>query len=91
MAVMQFGKYKGLDYSEVPEDYLEYIIRSSRDNMVLCQTELMRRKSKVESSFMYKIVQLGADALLRQVPPDQHARVNMALDALNEGIAEAAK
>lgn len=91
MAVMQFGKYKGLDYSEVPEDYLEYLIRTSRDQMVTCQTELMRRKSKVESSFMYKIVQLGADALLRQVPPDQHARVNMALDALNEGIAEAAK
>lgn len=51
MATMPFGKYRGLDLKDVPEDYLQWLLFKDRDPLdsgwlrTLIEVELRRREN----------------------------------------------
>ena len=95
MPKFQFGKYAGLDYTQVPEDYLEYLIRTSSDQLLNCKAELERRKIKVEDSYMSKIVDAGFQQLASKAHSFESgidiSKLKRARDSLDIAIRAAAQ
>jgi hypothetical protein len=89
---MKFGKYQGLDYSEIPQDYLEWMMDDARKKIATCEHELQLRKNKAEDSWMNMIVERGY-AALKSLDDQQvnHAKLNTAYAALKAAITEAAQ
>lgn len=46
--IVSFGQYKGKDHTELPLDYLQYVVSNFRENIFkqACQQELQRRKGQ---------------------------------------------
>lgn len=42
---MEFGKYEGENIEDIPEDYLEWLLKRSRHTVVIIDAELKRRES----------------------------------------------
>jgi hypothetical protein len=72
MKKLGFGKYKDTPMDEVPEDYLEWIIQSSRDRIVELETELKRRAMSEDekASWAERIVKEGFRILAKRYHPD---------------------
>lgn len=69
MPSLKFGKYKGWQLSEVPEDYLEWLISQQQKTIDEYQAEVDRRHSDL--SWEQKIVQAGYHALSLKHHPDR--------------------
>lgn len=90
MTVFQFGKYKGLHMSEVPDSYIDWLVRDSEDKLKLYRTEQERRAQRIDGSFVKKIVEEGYTAMLNKNPSVDQAKLKMAYQLLIDGIRDAA-
>lgn len=92
MPVMQFGKWKGLELSQVPADYLQWLIDDNKKTIATYEKELDLRKNKAEDSWMNMIVERGY-AALKGLDAQQvnHAKLTTAYNSLKAAIAEAAE
>lgn len=89
-----FGKYGDLPLSEVPAEYLEWMIRNSQEKIDLCKTELARRElaEAANSSVIEQIVKAGYRDLAKKHHPDNGGtssgmqEVNAAMEKLKELI-----
>jgi hypothetical protein len=61
---MQFGKHKGEDYAEIPEDYFHFLIAANEKDIAGYRAELDRRKQRVDNSYMARLVKAGYDKLI---------------------------
>lgn len=71
--ILKFGKYQGQHISAIPEDYLQWSIKSSKDTISLFEAELERREAvKLASEgIVGQIIRAGFKALAAKVHPDQ--------------------
>lgn len=72
MPKLGFGKYGDYDISDVPEDYLEWLITSSKERIKQCESELARRDNAAMANmnWMQKIIKAGFNDLARKHHPD---------------------
>lgn len=70
--VINFGKYKGTRLSDVPEDYVLWMIDNSKKTITLYQAELDRRKLVEEGSMsmVERIAAEGYRSLAKKMHPD---------------------
>jgi hypothetical protein len=90
MPQIDFGKHKGSDIEDVPNDYLRWLIRSSQEKIDMCENELRRRSPQVNNSVMAQIVKHGRNELMCNAPASEHDDINRAHDALMKAITDAA-
>lgn len=69
---IMFGKYKGYEMKDVPEDYIEWMIANSEKTISTYQAELDRRRLVEEGSLsmVEKIAQAGYRELAKKFHPD---------------------
>jgi hypothetical protein len=91
MPTMKFGKYQGYEFSEIPLDYIEWMLRDAQEKVKLCEKEIELRKNKAEDSWMSMIVERGY-AALHALDPQQvnHAKLDAAYKSLKGAIVEVA-
>ena len=70
--VLGWGKHKGQHIADIPADYLEWLIESSRATIAQLEAELDRRAMAEQASLPWaeKIVQAGFKELAKRVHPD---------------------
>jgi len=70
--ILQFGKHKGRDIRDVPEDYLRWIIQQQEKTLAEYHDELARRNALQDArlSWAERLVQAGFRALASQHHPD---------------------
>lgn len=70
---LEFGKYRGRDITDVPDDYIEFMIISSEKTARLFHEEQDRRLAQREAklSAMERIIQAGYRTLALQNHPDK--------------------
>lgn len=70
--ILEFGKYRGYQITEVPEDYLRYLQRTSRETLEAATEELARRdlEKYANLSVTQQIVEAGFKALAMKCHPD---------------------
>jgi hypothetical protein len=86
---MQFGKHKGLDITEVPQDYIEWFVKDQQDKIKVFTDELNRRKYVLDNSWMKQIIDNGyADLCKTTLPPDR-PRLDAAYQALLKAVTAA--
>jgi len=73
MPIFAFGKYKGLEYSEADEEYLQWMIDAKLKEIKGYQDELDRRAMAKEASLSMseKIITAGYKALAMSLHPDK--------------------
>ena len=71
--VLGYGKHRGKDLQSVPREYLDWLLRSSRETVAAVEAELQRRDlvEMADSSWAERIVRAGFRALALQHHPDQ--------------------
>lgn len=71
--ILQFGKYKGRDVRDVPEDYLRWIIDHQQKTLNDYQAEIIRRQSLLDArlSWAERLVQAGYRSLALKYHPDR--------------------
>ena len=71
--IVKFGKFKGLDLQQVPDDYLTWIIETQKQTLDEYQSEQRRRLALQEArlSWAERLVQAGFRALAMQYHPDR--------------------
>jgi hypothetical protein len=71
--VLSYGKHRGKALPEVPREYLEWLLESSRETAAAVEAELQRRDlvEMADSSWAERIVRTGFRALALQHHPDQ--------------------
>lgn len=69
---LDFGKHRGRDITDVPDDYIEYMISSSEKTAKTFREERDRRIAQREAklSAMERIIQAGYRTLALQNHPD---------------------
>jgi uncharacterized protein (DUF3820 family) len=90
-----FGKYATYEISEVPEEYLEWLIRASEDKIKLCNGELERRElaSEANMSWMERIFKTGYRELCKRHHPDaggttaEMQEINAAYEAIKRAMS----
>ena len=89
--VLSYGKHRGKDLQEVPREYLEWLLESSRETAAV-EAELQRRDlvEMADSSWAERIVRAGFRALALQHHPDQGGNLTemRELLAANEQLKE---
>lgn len=90
-APFSFGKYAGVDLANIPDDYLEWMIRDSRTKLDICVNELTRRRTIIDESYMMKIIKTGLAALKTGIEQLDHNKLDKAYKALESAIEDAAK
>jgi hypothetical protein len=89
---MKFGKYQGMDYSEVPTDYIQWLMDDTKKKLAEYERELDLRKNKAEDSWMNQIVEKGYAALrVLDAQSVNHTKLDTAYKALKAAISEAAE
>lgn len=70
---LSFGKYAGQKLSDVPKDYIEWLISTREKDIKQYRAELERREmlETQASSTLDKIIQEGFKALAKKAHPDQ--------------------
>lgn len=71
--VLNYGKYNGRDIREVPRDYLEWLLESSRKTAEAITAELERRDllELADAGWAERIIRTGFRALAMQHHPDK--------------------
>jgi hypothetical protein len=85
-----FGKHADAELEDIPDKYLQWLIRSSQEKIDMCESELRRRTPKVNNSMMARLVKAGTDALHHSSDPEEIPDINRASDALMKAITDAA-
>jgi hypothetical protein len=67
-----FGKYKDLPLSDVPRDYLEWLIENSRDKIAFYERELQRRDNIEDANLTMaeRLLKSGYRDLMKKHHPD---------------------
>lgn len=70
--ILGFGKYAGLDLTEIPQDYLDWLIDSRRKDLAEYEAESQRRETLAQAklSLADQIVQAGYRELAKRFHPD---------------------
>jgi hypothetical protein len=71
--MLQYGKYKGWDIEEVPDDYVEYMITAKRKDLEIWEGEWQRRELAREAQMplIMKMAKTGYRAMALQCHPDR--------------------
>ncbi len=96
MTRLRFGKYKGRPISELPSEYLQFLIQSATETIDECKNELDRRALAAEASLPWveRVVEVGYRALAGRHHPDvggdgeQMRELNAAVAALRDMVRE---
>jgi hypothetical protein len=93
--ILQFGKYRGRDIRDVPEDYLHWIIQQQQKTLEEYRAELARRQAIQDASLSWaeRMIQAGFRTLASQYHPD-HGGDNDSMrqvNAAHEGLRELLK
>jgi len=70
--ILQFGKYKGHDLQQVPDDYLMWLTETQKKTVAEYEAELTRRQNLQEARLGWaeRLVQAGFRTLAQQCHPD---------------------
>lgn len=70
--VLQFGKYKGQDISQVPLEYVEWLLSKAQQDARIYEAEIERREfaESAQLSWVERLVQVGYRTLAKQHHPD---------------------
>lgn len=70
---LTFGKYNGWELSEVPDDYIEYLMTAKEKEFKMYREEKERRAAKAEASLsmMERLILVGYRSLANQHHPDK--------------------
>ncbi|MGH7472318.1 MAG: putative quorum-sensing-regulated virulence factor [Candidatus Methylomirabilales bacterium] len=90
MTKLGFGKYADLDLTKVPEDYLQWLINSSRHKIAQYEAEIHRRElaEDADATLIERIIKTGYRELSKKMHPDvggntaQMQELNAAFEAL---------
>jgi hypothetical protein len=87
--ILSFGKYKDWDLSEVPDDYVDYMVQQKRRDLQLWEDEQERRElmREAELPMLEKVVKAGYHALAQKYHPD-HGGDEEAMRQLNAAVAQ---
>lgn len=71
--ILKFGKYRGYDLTETPDDYLEWLVATQEKTLAEYREELERRRALQDArlSWAERIVQAGFRALAMEYHPDR--------------------
>jgi hypothetical protein len=94
MKTFPFGRHKGVPLSEVPEDYLEWYLRTTREQIATIEEELQRRElaDLATGTWKEKLIKAGYRALMKQHHPDSGGstadaqQVNAAFESLKRNF-----
>ena len=97
--ILTYGKYSGRDIRDVPRDYLEWLVESSRKTAEAISAELERRDlmEMADAGWAEKIIRTGFRALAMQHHPDKGGETAdmrhllAAYEQLKESLAAPAK
>jgi hypothetical protein len=80
-----WGKYKGFDIQDVPEEYLRSTVRWSEKNIQDCNAELDRRAAVEDAGkpWAERIVSVGYRELAKRFHPDLHEGTEAQMKAIN--------
>ena len=69
---LQYGKYNGFGVSEVPSEYLKWLVQSNRESLESAEAELRRREMEDEAnvSMAELVIKTGFRELSRRFHPD---------------------
>lgn len=67
-----YGKHRDTPLDEIPEDYLEWLIRSSQETINLAKAELERRElaDLADGTWKERLLKAGLRSLMKQHHPD---------------------
>lgn len=95
--VLKFGKYSGYPITEVPSDYLEFLISNATRSIADYRTELDRRAAleDADKTWMERVVETGYRELAKRyelaalpdalgVDGDRMREINAAVEMLRE-------
>jgi hypothetical protein len=87
--ILQFGKYRGRDIEDVPDDYIQYMIESNEKSLRTFRDEKARREAMRDAKLtvMERIVQAGYRQLSLQNHPD-HGGSTAAMQEINAAYAK---
>jgi hypothetical protein len=87
-----FGKYADLELSVVPEEYLHWLIKNSRDRLEVYEGELLRREMVKDASMSWveRIIKTGFSELAKRHHPDAggNGQDMVALNAAHERLRQ---
>lgn len=89
---MKFGKYKGLPITDVPDDYLQFLITLATRSIEEYRGELERRElaQDADKTWMERVVETGYRELAKRYHPDRGGgdgemhEINAAVEMLRE-------
>ena len=94
--ILQFGKYKGEDIEEVPDDYVDFMVKNNEEGLRMWKDERSRRDMearaaalKVDGSFMAQIIKAGYTKLQTEVGVDQ-IKLQLAYEKMMDSLTQAA-
>lgn len=93
--MLTFGKYKGWDLTEVPDDYVEYMVQQKRRDLQLWEDEQRRRELLREADLPWveKLIKAGHHTLAQKYHPDRGGSaedmqaINAAAEQLKDFVA----
>ena len=92
--IIKFGKYRGYDITEVPIEYLEWMLEANRRTISEIEEELERRKlaEMAKMSWLERVIATGYKELAKKHHPDvggdahEMQQINAAVELLREMI-----
>jgi hypothetical protein len=87
--ILNFGKYKDWDLTEVPDEYVDYMVQQKRRDLQLWEGEQHRRElmHEAELPMIEKLVKAGYHALAHKYHPDRGGDED-AMRQLNAAMAQ---
>jgi hypothetical protein len=87
--ILDFGKYRGWDLTEIPDDYLGFLIARKRQDLQMWEEEQRRRElmREAELPMIEKVIKVGYRTLAQQYHPD-HGGDEEAMRQLNAAMAQ---
>lgn len=87
--IISFGKYKGSDLQDLPEEYLSWLIENKKQDLAVYEAEVLRRE-RVEAgqmSMVEQIAKTGFRELSKKLHPDTGGSVTE-FQALQAGMEQ---
>jgi hypothetical protein len=87
--ILTFGKYNGWDLTEVPDEYVDYMVQQKRCDLRIWEEEQQRRElmREAELPMIEKVVKAGYHALAHKYHPDRGGDED-AMRQLNAAMAQ---
>ena len=82
---LKFGKYAGWDLEQVPDDYVDFMIKSQ--TMWVEERERRDLIRESESSWVEKVIKAGQRDLAKRYHPD-HGGTTQDMQAVNAAVAQ---